>query len=260
MGRGLLSGCKVAITGAGQGLGRAIATEYADEGAAVVLIERNPTILGEVESALRTAGHQVLGFALDVTDYAALGRAVEDTIRQWGQIDVLVNNAGIFRNGMILEDTLNDWRDVIGVNLEAVYMTSKLIAPHMVARRRGRIVNIASVAGMASRGNVGSYNASKGGVIALTKSMAVELAPYGIAVNAIAPGFMRTAMMMSDDGADLTTARDFVDLYIGRRRIPMARAAEAEDVAGTAVFLASDYCRYTTGQVLVVDGGLMSTF
>src|SRR5205085_2942300 len=119
MGRGLLSECIAVITGAGQGLGRAIATEYADEGATVVLIERNPATLADLESSLRAAGHQALCFNLDVTDYLDLARAVEETIRQLGQIDVLVNNAGIFRNGTILADTLDDWRDVLNVNLEA---------------------------------------------------------------------------------------------------------------------------------------------
>jgi len=260
MARNLLSGQTAIITGAGQGLGRAIAQEYAAEGATVALFERNPDSLAEVESVLKAAGCPALAFPLDVTDYAAVGQAVESIIKQTGQIDVLVNNAGIFRNGTILEDTLEDWRAVLTVNLEAVYMVSKLVVPYMVERRSGRIIHIASVAGFASRGNVGSYNASKGAVIALTKSMAIELAPHGIAVNAIAPGFMRTAMMRSDDGSDQTADADFTALYINKRRIPMARAAESEDVAGTAVFLASDYCRYMTGQVLVVDGGLTSTF
>ncbi|MCC7447607.1 MAG: SDR family oxidoreductase [Anaerolineae bacterium] len=260
MARNLLSGQTAIITGAGQGLGRAIALEYAAEGATVALLERNADSLAEVESALKDAGCPALAFQVDVTDYAAVGQAVESIIKQTGRIDVLVNNAGIFRNGTILEDTLEDWRAVLTVNLEAVYMVSKLVAPHMVERRSGRIVHIASVAGFASRGSVGSYNASKGGVIALTKSMAIELAPHGIAVNAIAPGFMRTAMMRSDDGSDQTADENFTTLYINKRRIPMARAAEPEDVAGTAVFLASDYCRYMTGQVLVVDGGLTSTF
>jgi len=194
-----------------------------------------------------------------VTDYAPVHDAIEETARQWGRIDILVNNAGIFRSSTILEDTLDDWREVVEVNLEAVYLSSKLVAPTMVGQGSGRIINIASVAGLASRGNVGSYNASKGGVIALTKSLAVELAPYNIAVNAIAPGFMRTAMMRSD-GVDLTTTEDFRGLYVHKRRIPMARTGEPEDVAGAVVFLASDYCRYMTGQVLIVDGGLMSTF
>jgi 3-oxoacyl-[acyl-carrier protein] reductase len=265
-GRGLLTGQTAIITGAGQGLGQAIAMEFVAEGASVALFERNSVTLAETEATLRAAipsqdrDRGLLAFSLDITNYAALRHAVEETIQQWGQIDILVNNAGIFRSGTLLEDTLEGWREVLTVNLEAVYMGSKFVAPQMVAQKRGRIINIASVAGLASRGQVGSYNASKGGVIALTKSLAVELAPYNILANAIAPGFMHTDMMRSDDGLDLTTAEDFVSLYVQKRRIPLARPAEPEDVAGTAVFLASDYCRYLTGQVLIVDGGLMSTF
>jgi NAD(P)-dependent dehydrogenase (short-subunit alcohol dehydrogenase family) len=256
----LLEGQVALITGAGQGLGRAIAREYAAEGAKVALLERNPATLDATVAELRTAGHEAQGYALDVTDYAAVGEAVSAMIGEWSKIDVLVNNAGIFRSGTILDDSLNNWRDVMAVNLEAVYMVSKLVVKHMAARGYGRVIHIASVAGTASRGNVGSYNASKGAIIAFTKSMAVELAPHGIAVNAISPGFMRTAMMQSDDGKDLTEAEDYVALYYKKRRIPMARSAEPEDVASSAVFLASDYCRYMTGQVLIVDGGLMSTF
>lgn len=260
MGRGLLTGQVAVITGAGQGLGSAMAREYAAEGAAIALLERNPKTLKAVEAELRIAECRVLPFEVDVTDYTATHRVIESIVQQMGCIDILVNNAGIFRSGSILEDTLDDWRTVIAVNLEAVYQISKQAASHMITRGRGRIIHIASVAGMASRGQVGSYNASKGGVIALTKLMAVEFAPFGIAINAIAPGFLRTAQMQSDDGRDLTATDDFIEYYVNRRRIPIARAGEPEDVAGTAVFLASDYCRYMTGTVLIVDGGLMSTF
>jgi len=133
------------------------------------------------------------------------------------------------------------------------------VAPHMVEQRFGRIVNIASIQGFLSSGGTGAYNAAKGGVIALTKSLAVELAPYDVAVNAIAPGFMRTPMSVID-GVDETTTEEFQTWYVRKRHVPMARTGYPEDVAGTAVFLASDYCRYLTGQVLVVDGGLTSTF
>lgn len=248
------------ITGAGQGLGQTLAFEFAAEGARVALIERNPKTLQETLAALHASGHASLGFDLDITNYAALGDAIQAVLARWQQIDILVNNAGIFRNGTLLENSLDDWRAVLAVNLDAVYMCSKLVAAHMVAAKRGRIINIASIAGFAARGGVGSYNASKGGVIALTKSMAVELAPHNIAVNAIAPGFMRTAMLVDDKGNEMATTPQFVETYINARRIPMARVGETSDVAGAAVFLASDYCRYMTGQVLVVDGGLTSTF
>lgn len=259
MAHNLLIGRTAVITGAGQGLGQAVAREYAAEGAAVALIERNADTLAAAELELRAAGAQVLAYALDITDYAAYGAAINDVVARWGHLDILVNNAAIVRYGTILEDTLDNWRAMITVNLEAVYMGSKLAAPHMVKQNFGRIISTTSIQGFASGGSVGAYNAAKGGIIAFTKSMAVELAQYNIAVNAVAPGFMRTPMSMAN-GVDETLSDNFQEWYVRRRHIPMARSGVPEDDAGAFVFLASDYCRYMTGQVLVVDGGLTSTF
>src|SRR5262249_18373587 len=136
---------------------------------------------------------------------------------------------------------------------------SKLVAPHMVERKSGRIISIASIQGFASSGDVGAYNAAKGGIIAFTKSMAVELGQHNILVNAVAPGFMRTPMSIID-GVDETTTPEFTDWYIKRNKVPLRRTGFPEDVSGAVIFLASRYCRYMTGQLLVVDGGLMSTF
>ena len=138
-------------------------------------------------------------------------------------------------------------------------MGSKLVAPRMAERGSGRIVSVASVQGFAASGEVGAYNAAKGGIIALTKSMAVELGPSNILVNAVAPGFMRTPMSIID-GVDETTTPEFLEWYVDKGRVPLRRTGLPEDVSGAVVFLASKYCRYMTGQLLVVDGGLMSTF
>ena len=259
MGRGLLADQVALVTGAGQGLGRTIAQEFAAEGAIVALLERNAETLEETRCSIEAAGGRALSYALDITDYERYAAAVAAVVADCGRIDILVNNAAISRYGTILEDTLEDWRAQITVNLEAVYMGTKLTVPQMVSQGSGRIINITSIQGFASSGDCGAYNAAKGGIIAFTKSLAVELAPHGIAANAIAPGFMRTPMSFID-GVDETTTGDFVDWYVDRRKVPMARTGLPEDVSGTAVFLASDYCRYMTGQVLVVDGGLTSTF
>jgi len=259
MAAGLLSGRVAVITGAGQGLGRAIAREFAREGATVALLERVPETLTETQRIIEDEGGTALVHALDITSFAAYERAVADVVATAGGIDILVNNAAIARYGTILEDTLEDWRAQIAVNLEAVYVGAKLVAPHMVECGFGRIISISSIQAFAASGEAGPYNAAKGGIMAFTKSLAVELAPYGILANAIAPGFMRTPMSFID-GVDETTTDEFKAWYVERRKVPMARTGVPEDVAGTAVFLASGYCRYMTGQTLVVDGGLTSTF
>jgi 3-oxoacyl-[acyl-carrier protein] reductase len=259
MARGLLTDQVALITGAGQGLGRAIAIEFAAEGAIVAILERNPETLAETRLLIEEAGGRVLAYPLDITDHDRFREVVASVVGETGRIDVLVNNAAIVRYGTILENTLEDWRAVMAVDLEAVYMGAKITVPQMVSQGSGRIVSIASIEGMASGGGSGAYTAAKGGIIALTKSMAVELAPHGIAVNAIAPGFIRTPMSFVN-GVDETTTDEFRTWYIERRKVPMARPGAPEDISGTAVFLASDYCRYMTGQVLVVDGGLTSTF
>ncbi len=256
---GLLDGQVAIVTGAGQGLGATIAAEFAHEGAAVALLERNLEALESTRAQIEAAGGEAKAFALDITDYEAYARVVNETVAWKGKIDVLVNNAAIAIYGTILNDTLENWRKQIAVNLEAAYMGSKLVAPHMVERQYGRIISIVSIQGFASSGDVGAYNAAKGGIIAYTKSMAVELGKYNILVNCVAPGFMRTSMSFID-GVDETTTPDFLEWYVKRGKVPLRRTGLPEDVSGTVVFLASSYCRYMTGQMLVVDGGLMSTF
>lgn len=257
---GLLTDNVAIVTGAGQGLGRAVSLEFVDEGGTVALLERNSETLQAVAGEIREKGGACEPYELDITDYDAYRSVVADLIAKFGRIDAIVNNAAVtLAYSTILEDTLEDWRRTIAVNLEAVYMGSKLVAPHMAERGSGRIISIASVQGFAASGEVGPYNAAKGGIIALTKSMAVELGPSNILVNAVAPGFMRTPMSIID-GVDETEAPEFLEWYVEKKRIPLQRTGYPEDVAGTVVFLASKYCRYMTGQVLVVDGGLTSTF
>jgi 3-oxoacyl-[acyl-carrier protein] reductase len=257
---GLLDGKVCLVTGAGQGLGRAVSLEMAAEGATVVLLERNAETLTSVAAEMEAAGRRAHPYRLDVTDYERYGSVVGDVVSKLGRIDVLVNNAAVNPpTRTILNDTLEEWRRTISINLEGVYMGSKLVAPHMVRQGDGRIIHIASIQGFASSGECGSYNAAKGGILAYTKSMAVELGRYDILVNAVAPGFMVTPMSVVN-GVDETTTPDFIEWYVRRRKIPLGRSGVPEDVSGTVVFLASSYCRYMTGQLLVVDGGLMSTF
>jgi len=241
------------VTGAAQGIGAAIVREFVQEGAVVNGIDIKP----EVRSLCAEIGARP--FCLDVTDFEAYQNCVRDIVKRDGRIDVLVNNAGIADYDDILHDSLDRWRRVQKVNLESVYMGCKLIAPQMVNQRRGWIVSIASVEAFRAEARLGSYVASKGAIVSFTKSLAVELAPYGILANAIAPGCIHTPLSIID-GVDETTTEVFKTWFVGHRKIPLARPGEPAEIARVAVFLASDDASYLTGQTLVVDGGLMATF
>jgi len=176
-----------------------------------------------------------------------------------GRIDILVNNAAISYYEELLNSSLDHWRETQAVNLEAQYVASKLVAPHMIKGGWGRIVNIASTQAIATEATVGAYAASKGAIVSFTRSLAVELAPYGINANAIAPGCIHTPMSVVN-GVDETTTEYFQAWYVGKRKIPLARPGQPEEIARVAVFLASDDASYVTGHTLVADGGLTITF
>ena len=195
----------------------------------------------------------------DITDQDAYRKCVEEVVRENGKIDILVNDAAISFYADILHDTLEQWRMTQAVNLEAVYWGCKLVAPHMAKQRWGRIVSIASTQALAAQAEVGAYTASKGGIISFTKSLAVELAPYSVLANAIAPGCIHTPLSVIN-GVDETQTESFQEWYVKNRKIPLARPGEPEEIARVAVFLASEDCSYITGQTLVVDGGLTITF
>jgi NAD(P)-dependent dehydrogenase (short-subunit alcohol dehydrogenase family) len=253
-----LEGRVCVVTGAAQGIGAAIAKEFAREGAVVAALDRKPDV-EQVCEAIRSGGGQAFAHVLDITDQQAYRTAVEIIASQSGRIDTLVNNAAIWRVGDILTDNLEEWREVQRVNLEAVYWGCKLVAPHMARQQRGRIVTIASIQAMATDGGAGSYVAAKGALVSFTKSLAVELAPHGVLANAIAPGFIHTSMSIVN-GVDETETEFFKEWYVKRRKVPMARVGQPEEIARVAVFLASDDCSYVTGHTLVVDGGLTATF
>jgi len=256
---GILQNRVILITGAGQGLGKAVALESVREGAHVALVERNAQALEETVNHIRQIGGRVEGYPLDITNYPAYEEAMDDVVKKFGRLDVLVNNAAIVSFSKIMTMTLEEWREVITVNLEAVFMGSKFATKYMIPQNSGHIISVTSIQGFTSSGSLGHYNAAKGGIIALTKSMCVELAPFNILVNCVAPGFMHTAMS-NVDGLDETTTPEFQEWYVKKRKIPVGRTGYPEDVSGTIVFLSSDYCRYLTGQLIIVDGGITSTF
>jgi NAD(P)-dependent dehydrogenase (short-subunit alcohol dehydrogenase family) len=247
---------KVAIvTGASSGIGRAAAERLANDGKSVIAIARRGDRLEEL--------HKVHGnihpAPCDVTDHQSLGRIVTNTREQFGHIDILVNNAGFSYYERIVETSLEHWRQTQAVNIEAMFVLAKLVVPHMIAQKYGRIVNVSSTQSIASEPIVGAYAASKGGINAWSRSLAVDLAEYGILVNVVAPGCIHTEMSVVN-GVDETTTEYFQDWYVKRRRIPLARPGAAEEVANAIAFLSGDECTYITGHTLVVDGGLTITF
>lgn len=239
------------VTGAAQGIGTAICEEFALEGALVVAIDVQEFEVSPVRN--------ILPYRFDITDTDVFRSCVEDVDAAHGRIDILVNNAAICSYADILHDRPEDWRRTFQVNLDAVYHGSKLVAPIMARRNWGRIINIASVEALQTEGRVGAYVATKGAVISFTRSLAVELAPYGILANALAPGCIHTPMSIVD-GVDETETELFRTWYVGQRKIPLARPGRPEEIAKVCVFLASEQCSYVTGHTLVVDGGLSATF
>ena len=239
---------KVAIvTGAGQGIGREIALRFAREGARVVVADLRPELAAAVAAEINAGGGRAIGLEIDVTQPPVIDAAMNETLRRFGRLNVLVNNAGIGSNQPVLEMTVDEWERNLRVNLTGTFLCGQAAARLMVKQRSGRIINIASVSGQ--RGGVGraAYGAAKAGVIQLTRVMAVELAPLGVGVNAISPGPIDTEQSRGTHTPD--TRRAYLD------RIPLRRYGEGSEIAAAAVFLASGDSSFVVGHILNVDGG-----
>lgn len=240
---------KVAVvTGASRGIGRAIAERLAAEGAKVVVNHRaSADAAEEVVAAIEAAGGEAVVLQADVSDFEQSRDLIQETIKHFGRIDVLVNNAGTTRDTLLMMMKENDWDLVIDTNLKSVFNCCKAVARSMVRQRSGRIINITSVAGLAGNPGQTNYAASKAGVVGFTKSLAKELGSRSITVNAVAPGFVPTALT-NDLPDDLRQA--------AIEHTPLGRFGQPEEIAAAVAFLASDEAGYITGQVLSVDGGL----
>jgi len=237
------------ITGSSRGVGRAIALAYAKEGAKVVVnYTSNQSAADEVVAGIKDLGSDAIAVKADVAKADEAQALVKAAIEQFGKLDILVNNAGFTRPAMLLKMTEQQWDEVLDIHLKGAFLCSQAAANHMVERNQGKIINVASVAGVVGTVGQVNYSAAKGGVIALTKSMARELARYNICVNVISLGIVATDMTEK-----IRTDEKLKEIYMNR--ILLKRFAEAEDIAPAFVFFASDESNYITGQLLCVDGG-----
>jgi len=243
-----LAGRRAVVTGAGSGIGREIATRFSAAGAAVAVCDVVKDAADKVAADIGGSGGRAVAYAIDVSDFGAVQQLCDRIVADLGGIDVLVNNAGITRDNLLLRMTEEEFDRVIAVNLKGAFNFTKACFRGMMKNRWGRIINIASVIGQMGNAGQANYAAAKAGIIGLTKSTARELASRNVTVNAVAPGYIATAMTEKLGAAER-------DAYIAA--IPLKRAGTPEDVANVCLFLASELSGYITGQVLRVDGGLL---
>ena len=238
------------VTGAGRegkGIGRAIAQALATEGARVAVASRTEANAAAVAREICEAGGQAIAIACDVTDASAIEAMVARVLGEWGRLDVLVNNAGITRDNLMLRMKDDDWDAVLDTNLKGAFLCSRAVLKPMLRQKGGRIINISSIRGVTGAPGQANYAAAKAGIFGLTKSLAQEVASRGILVNSVAPGFIETAMT---DGLADEVKKSFFE------NIPLQRYGSPEEIARVVVFLAGDDATYITGQVINVDGGL----
>ena len=242
-----LSGKVALVTGAARGLGRCIAESLAMAGAKIACIDVNTESLADTVAAIRAAGGEAEPIACDVTQSDRVGETVNEVIKLWGALNILVNNAGITRDNVIVRMKDEQWDSVLNINLRGTFLFTRAAARPMMKAREGRIINIASVSGLMGNPGQVNYSASKAGVIGLTRTVARELSSRNVTVNAVAPGFIAT---------DMTAALGEEILQEVRKQIPLGRMGDPQDVADAVLYLASDAASFITGHVLTVDGGL----
>ena len=236
------------VTGAGRGIGRAIALKFANEGADVVVVSRTQENSEKVAAEIRALGRKAWAFAVDVSDSASVAAAAEKILADCGKVDILVNNAGVTRDGLLMRMSDADWDTVLDTNLKGAFLVTKAFFRAFAKQRAGRIINISSVIGLIGNPGQCNYAASKAGLIGFTQSVARELAGRGVTVNAIAPGFIET---------DMTSELNEELKANILKQVPMGKFGAADDIANAALFLASASASYVTGQVLTVDGGMV---
>lgn len=245
------SGKTVLVTGSGRGIGREIALSFADRGAFVMVNYPTPNEKEEAESCVRliqAKNTKAMIFEADVRSAVDVDKMIQTMVKEWGKVDILINNAGITKDNLLIKMTEEDWKLVLDINLNGVFTCTKRVIKEMMTKRYGRIVSISSIMGLVGNAGQANYAASKAGIIAFMKSVAKEFGSRNITANAIAPGFIETQMtqVLPEE-----VKKSFLN------KVLIKRYGNAEDIANTALFLASDMASYITGQVLVVDGGLI---
>lgn len=236
------------VTGAGRGIGRAIALKFAAAGADVICVSRTADNAAKVAQEVQALGRKSWAHALDVADAAAVSATMEKILAETGRVDILVNNAGVTRDGLLMRMSEADWDSVLDTNLKGAFLVTKALSRAFIKQRSGRIINISSVIGLIGNAGQANYAASKAALIGFTKSVARELASRGITANAVAPGFIET---------DMTAGLNEQLRGEVLKTIPLGGFGRAEDIAEAVLFLSSPGARYITGQVLTVDGGMV---
>jgi len=242
-----LSGRVALVTGASQGIGRACAVKLAEAGASVALAARNQEKLEELARAIIANGGQAAAFVMDVGDEQQIKSGCKAVLERWGRIDILINNAGITRDQLVLRLKRPDWDAVLNTNLTSAYLCIQQVIGSMLRQRWGRIVNLTSIFGQMGQAGQANYSSSKAGLIGLTMAIAREVGSRNITCNAVAPGFIETAMT---EGLSESVRQD------ARKQIPLGRLGTSADVANAVAFLASEEAAYITGHVLNVNGGM----
>jgi 3-oxoacyl-[acyl-carrier protein] reductase len=243
-----LSGKTVVVTGAGRGIGQSVALAFARAGADVACVSRTEANAQKVTELVKAEGRKSHAYAVDVAKSSEVDAATEKVLADFGKVDVLVNNAGITKDGLLMRMSPEDWDAVLDTNLGGAFNFTRALSRSFIKQRSGKIINVSSIIGLIGNAGQANYAASKAGLIGFTKSVARELASRGITCNAIAPGFIETDMT---HGLKEDLKQKLLD------QIPLNRLGKSEDVAGVALFLASSAADYITGQVLTVDGGMV---